>query len=187
MPKALHHRRMKTPIVQTRRLELRRFTEADIPELVPLIGARQVAANTLRIPHPYTTEDAKEFLAVSTTRLDFSFAIVLRSPGRLIGGVGLHPDGQHQRAELGYWIGVPYWRRGYATEAAQAVVRYGFDELKLNRIFASHFRQNPASGRVLKKIGMRHEGRLRQHVLKWGQFMDVEIYSILREELSRVK
>ncbi|MBV9623363.1 MAG: GNAT family N-acetyltransferase [Acidobacteria bacterium] len=175
---------MKDPLLQTRRLELRRFTEADIPELVRLIGAREVAANTLRIPHPYTADDAREFLDGHRARPDFAFAIVLRIQRRLIGGIGLHPETQHQRAELGYWVGVPYWGKGYATEAAQAVVRYGFDQLGLNRIFASHFRQNPASGKVLKKLGMRHEGRMRQHVLKWGEFMDIELYSILREEVA---
>jgi [ribosomal protein S5]-alanine N-acetyltransferase len=176
---------MKSPVLQTRRLELRKFMEADISELVPLIGAREIAANTLRIPHPYTASDAKEFLAGHGARQDFAFAIVLRSQSRLIGGIGLHPDAQHQRAELGYWIGVPYWGNGYATEAAEAVVRYGFDHLRLNRIFASHFRQNRASGKVLKKLGMRHEGRMRQHIVKWGQFMDLELYSILRQEAGK--
>ena len=71
----------------------------------------------------------------------------------------------------------------YATEAAQAVVRYGFMELKLNRIFASHFKENRASQRVLTKLGMRREGCMRQHVIKWGQFVDLELYSILREEM----
>jgi RimJ/RimL family protein N-acetyltransferase len=111
-------------------------------------------------------------------------AIRLRSDGRLCGGVGLHPETPHHHAELGYWIGVPYWGNGYATEAAKAVVRYGFEHLKLNRIFAHHFKHNPASGKVLRKIGMKHEGCMRQHVLKWGQFVDLELYSILRQEMD---
>src|SRR6266702_4171342 len=68
----------------------------------------------------------------------------LRSDGRLCGGIGLHPQMEHRRAELGYWIGVPYWRNGYATEAAQAVVRHGLEQFKLNCIFAAHFKQNVA-------------------------------------------
>ncbi len=178
---------MQSLVLETARLALRAFCESDIPELVPLIGAREVAATTLRIPHPYEETHAREFLASVPKENGLRLAIRLRSDGRLCGGIGLHPQMEHRRAELGYWIGVPYWRNGYATEAAQAVVRHGFEHSKLNCIFASHFRQNAASGNVLRKIGMRHEGCLRQAVLKWGEFIDLEMYSILREELPNVE
>jgi ribosomal-protein-alanine N-acetyltransferase len=173
---------MKPVLIKTARLEMRPWSQADIPELLPLIGAREVAATTLRVPHPYQEKHAREFFANTANENELRLAIRLRSDGRLCGGVGLHPDEQHRRAELGYWIGVPYWGNGYATEAAKAIVERGFEEIKLNRIFANHFKHNPRSGRVLTKIGMRHEGCLRQHVLKWGEFVDLEIYSILREE-----
>jgi RimJ/RimL family protein N-acetyltransferase len=94
----------------------------------------------------------------------------------------MHLDKQQNHAELGYWIGVPYWGCGYATEAARAMIQYGFDVLKLNRIQASHFANNPQSGRVLRKIGMQHEGCLRQHYLKWGEYVDSKVYGILRSE-----
>ena len=96
--------------------------------------------------------------------------------------MGLRIDQAHRRAELGYWIGTPFWGRGIATEAAKEMLRYGFEELRLHRIFAEHFAHNPASGRVLAKIGMKHEGCHRRHVLKWGEFVDAEQYGILREE-----
>ena len=171
-----------TPLIETPRLELRTWNESDVPELVPLIGAREVAATTLRIPHPYEEQHAREFLAGSTKENELRLAIRVRNDGRLCGGLGLHPEAQHNRAELGYWLGVAYWGNGYATEAAIAVVRYGFEQLKLNRIFATYFTHNPASGNVLRKIGMKHEGCMRQHVLKWGEFVDLELYSILRQE-----
>jgi len=172
-----------TPLLlETPRLELRTWCESDIPELVPLIGAREVAATTLRIPHPYEERHAREFLASVTKENELRLAIRLRNDGRLCGGVGLHPEAPHNRAELGYWLGVPYWGHGYATEAATAVVRYGFEQLKLNRIFATYFTHNPASGKVLRKIGMKYEGCMRQHVLKWSEFVDLELCSILREE-----
>ncbi len=88
----------------------------------------------------------------------------------------------HQHAELGYWIGVSYWGNGYATEAAREMVRYGFQDLKLHRIFASHFKHNPASGRILVKLGMRYEGCQHEHYRKWDQFVDSELYGILRRE-----
>lgn len=177
---------MPSPLIETQRLLLREISETDIPELVPLIGAPEVAWNTLRIPHPYRETDAGEFLSSSRQSPDeLRLAIRLRSGGRLCGGIGLHPEPQHRRAELGYWIGTPYWGRGYATEAAGAVVRYGFEHLGLNRIFAHHFKRNPASGRVLQRVGMQYEGCMRQAVLKQGEFIDLEMYSILRGEMQR--
>jgi len=168
-------------ILQTERLILREFTESDIPELVPLIGAREVAATTLRIPHPYQEKHAREFFATVPKENELRLAIRLRSTGRLCGGIGLHPEMQQPRAELGYWIGVPFWGNGYATEAASAVIEYGFQKLKLERIFANHFKGNDRSGRVLRKIGMRHEGRVRHGVMKAGKLLDLETYAIVRE------
>src|SRR5579885_1690158 len=117
--------------LETARLILREFSQADSPELVPLIGAREVAETTLRIPHPYEEKHAREFLASVVKENELRLAIRLRSDGSLIGGIGLHPQMEHQRAELGYWIGVPFWGNGYATEAAREVVRFGFESLKL--------------------------------------------------------
>ena len=106
----------------------------------------------------------------------------LRDDGRQIGGIGLRVDYQHQHAELGYWLGPPYWGLGYATEAAREILRYGFQDLSLHRIFASHFKHNTASGRILLKLGMRYEGCQREHVRKWDRFVDSELYGILRHE-----
>ena len=170
------------PTLETARLKLRPYSEADIAELVPLIGARKVAATTLRIAHPYTEQDARAFLALAQEPGKIWLATTLRSDGRQIGGVGLRVEDPHQHAELGYWLGVPYWRQGYATEAAGEMLRYGFVELGLHRIFASHFRHNPASGRILVKLGLRYEGCQREHLRKWDQFVDSELYGVLRQE-----
>jgi len=170
------------PTLETARLRIRPYSEADIPELLPLIGAREVAATTLRIAHPYTVEDAKAFLALAQEPDKLWLAVTLRSDGRQIGGIGLRIDEQHQHAELGYWLGVPYWGQGYATEAATEMLRYGFEDLGMHRIFASHFAHNPASGRILRKLGMRYEGCQRAHLRKWDQFVDSELYGLLRRE-----
>lgn len=169
-------------VLETARLILRPYNEGDIPELLPLIGSREVAATTVRIPHPYTEQDARNFLVSIQGEDEARLAITLRTDGRLMGGVGLRLNSAHRHAELGYWLGVPYWRKGYATEAARAMLRYGFENLDLHRIFATHFKSNPASGNILKKIGMRYEGCQREHVLKWGQFVNSEMYGILRRE-----
>jgi RimJ/RimL family protein N-acetyltransferase len=168
--------------LETTRLKLRPYRETDIPELLPLIGAREVAATTLRIAHPYTEREASDFLAHTREPGKIWLAITLRSNGRQIGGVGLRVEDQHQHAELGYWLGVPYWGQGYATEAAREMMRYGFEELRLHRICASHFKHNAASGRILTKLGMRHEGCRREHLRKWDRFVDSELYGILRRE-----
>lgn len=177
-----------TPL-QTERLTLRLHAPADIPALMPLIGAREVAATTLRIPHPYTESDAADFIAATQGDLSsgngLRLAIVLRESDTLCGGVGLRIEPDHRRAELGYWIGVPYWGNGYATEAASAMVKYGFKTLGLHRVFAGHFANNSASARVLRKIGMRHEGCQRAHILKWGEFLDLEMYAILASDADR--
>jgi len=175
------------PTLETVRLRLRPYSESDIPELLPLIGTREVAATTLRIPHPYSERDARAFFAMAEEPGKLWLAATLRSDGRQIGGIGLRIDEPHQHAELGYWLGVPYWGQGYATESAREMLRYGFEDLGLHRIFASHFKHNPASGRILRKLGMKYEGCQREHLLKWDQFVDSELYGILRSEWQAFK
>jgi [ribosomal protein S5]-alanine N-acetyltransferase len=178
---------MSTLQLQTARLTLRPYEVTDIPDLIRLAGAREFAATTLRIPHPYTEEAARQFITTceqdaasgSITR----FAICLRNTAEFCGGIGLRMDeGQPHRAELGYWLGVPYWGLGYATEAAQAMLDYGFGTLSLHRIYASYVTQNAASGRVLRKIGMTREGGFRGHILKWEQLHDIECYGMLKSD-----
>ena len=174
------------PILETLRLSLRPFTLDDAPTVQKLAGRVEIADTTLNIPHPYRDGVAEAWILSHKQLFRLgalsNFAIVLRATSELIGAVGLRIEPSHSRAELGYWIGVPYWNHGYCTEAARAVVEYGFKVLQLNRIHASHLRRNPASGRVMAKLGMSYEGRLRQHVLKSDAFEDLEKYAILRND-----
>jgi RimJ/RimL family protein N-acetyltransferase len=176
------------PELKTERLLLRPFTRADAPEVQRLAGDRDIAATTANIPHPYQDGIAEEWISTHQENFDrgqsLSLAIVRRSDHALLGAIGLGLKREYDRAEMGYWIGKPYWGNGYATEAARAVLGYGFAVLGLNRIFAEHFSRNPASGRVMEKIGMRHEGHLRQHMKKWDVFEDVEVRGILRSEFA---
>jgi RimJ/RimL family protein N-acetyltransferase len=170
------------PTLETARLRLRAYRDDDVAELLPLIGTREVAATTLRIAHPYAEQDARAFFALAQESDKIWLAITLRSDGRMIGGIGLRVDQQQSHAELGYWLAVEYWGQGYATEASREMLRYGFEDLDMHRIFASHFKHNPASGRILKKLGMRYEGCQREHLRKWDQWVDSELYGILRQE-----
>ena len=172
------------PPLLTERLLLRSLTLEDATDVQRLAGDRDIALMTVAIPHPYEDGMAEEWIRASSERFEkdeaLNFAITLRADKNLIGAIGLELDLEHQRGELGYWIGKPYWNLGYATEAAKAVVAYSFEVLKLNRIYAFHFTRNPASGRVLEKIGMRYEGCRRQHTKKWGNFEDSIGYGILK-------
>jgi RimJ/RimL family protein N-acetyltransferase len=175
------------PTLTSERLVLRPFVAADSAAVRRLAGDRRVADTTLNIPHPYPERSAGEWIAgreVEYARGDaVSWAITDRGTGDLLGAIGLHCNSRFQRAEMGYWIGVPYWNRGYATEAARAILRFGFETLGLHRINAGHFARNAASGRVMEKIGMQREGVWRQHIRRDdGPFEDTVVYGILRSE-----
>jgi RimJ/RimL family protein N-acetyltransferase len=179
------------PILTTRRLTLRALLPEDAPQVRRLAGAREVAATTQNIPHPYPDGAAEAWIARQAKNwadeVEAAFAIVERESETLVGGIGIRLALEQRRAEMGYWIGVPFWNRGYCTEAAAALLRFGFEELGLHRIHACHFGNNPASGKVMTKLGMRHEGRRRHHMLKWGEFLDLVDYGILAEEWRAAK
>jgi RimJ/RimL family protein N-acetyltransferase len=174
-------------MIRTSRLLLRRLAPSDASVVQQLAGAREVAENTLHIPHPYPEGAAAAWIARQAELCDGGKALILAivAEGVFVGAIGLHDVGDHDRSELGYWIGVPYWGRGYATEAGVALLRHGFEERGMNRIYATHYSRNPASGRVLQKIGMRHEGTMPQHIRKWGEYVDVECYGLLRADWLR--
>lgn len=176
------------PELTTERLVLRPFLITDAEDVAALAGAEEVARNTLNIPHPYDPKHAEEWIAShrgqAERREAVTYAVTRADDGTLVGAVGLTVDPENDSAELGYWIGRQHWGKGYATEAARAVVDWAFPALELHRIHASHFPRNPASGRVLRKLGMRHEGRLRGHVKKWGEYLDLEKFGLLRDDLE---
>ena len=175
--------------LDTDRLLLRPFRTSDAGAVQRLAGDKAIADTTLNVPHPYEDGMAEEWIATHQPGFESgelcTFAIVLRRSGELVGAIGLALSRRFDRAELGYWIGKPYWNTGYCTEAGRAVLSYGFSKLGLHRIHASHLARNPASGRVMQKLGMVHEGCLRQHVRRWEVFEDLEIYGILAQEWYR--
>ncbi|MDQ7797520.1 MAG: GNAT family N-acetyltransferase [Candidatus Edwardsbacteria bacterium] len=176
------------PTLTTERLILLPFTLDDASELQKLAGARAIADTTINIPHPYPEGAAEKW--ISTHRDEYqkngsvAWAVVLKDSPQLIGCISLGVDSKNERAELGYWISQTFWGRGYCTEAAKAVLGYGFRQTKLNRIFAFYLSRNPASGKVMAKIGMKKEGEMRQHIKKWDQFEDIIHYGILDAEYN---
>ena len=177
---------MERPTIDTRRLVLRPFVATDSSAVQRLAGDRAIADTTLAIPHPYEDGMAEEWIATHQPKFESgelsNFAITQQDGGQLVGAIGLIIYRPFDTAALGYWVGVPYWNRGYCTEAAIAVIRYGFEDLGLNRIHAPHLKRNPASGRVMEKAGMTREGVARQHIKKWGRYEDLVLYGILRDD-----
>ncbi len=183
-----------TPIfsLNTERLLIRRFNIADAPTVQKLAGDRVIADTTRIVPHPYLDGLAEEWIQSqqppgpeSTT---IELAITLRQDTTLVGAISLVAiNRQDSRAELGYWIGKPFWGKGYCTEAASEILRYAFETVRLNRVSARHLARNPASRRVLEKIGMSREGCLRQDNKKWDIFEDVVVHGILAAEWADVQ
>lgn len=176
------------PTSTTEHLVLRPFAPSDARRVQELAGAWEIAETTANIPHPY--QDGMAEMWISSHQQAFaageslSLAVTLKSDSSLVGAVGLHFVPANHLAELGYWVGKPFWNQGYCSEAAIEVVRFGFEQMNLNRIQARHMVKNPASGRVMEKAGMKFEGILRQSLFRWGKFEDVAMYSILKKEFS---
>jgi RimJ/RimL family protein N-acetyltransferase len=143
------------PVLKTGRLTLRAPQRSDIKAIVRLAGDRRVAENTARIPHPYDAADAEQFLAsVNCQDGEATFAVTL--DGTAIGACGV--DMRAGGAEIGYWLGAPYWGRGYATEAVRAVIDHAFGPLGHEALQAGARVNNPASRRVLEKCGFQWSG-----------------------------
>lgn len=172
------------PTLETERLVIRPFCDTDANAVQSLLQSREIAANTASIEHPYPEGAAALWIATHAgcwARGESAvFAMVERHQREQVrGAIGLEIHARDENAELGYWVGEPWWGRGYATEAAEAVLQFGFSVLGLRKIYAHHHAKNPASGRVMQKVGMEQEGYMKCHVKKWGRFEDVIYYGKL--------
>lgn len=149
------------PAIETRRLTLRGYDMTDAPRLAALINDWDIVRMTSRMPHPYSLDDAADFVARTQgedPRCERSFAIELEDEG-LVGGIGFDtPDNGH--LEVGYWIGRPWWGRGLATEALRGALMWAAGDWRKRLVVAGHFADNPASGQVLVKAGFLYTGEV---------------------------
>lgn len=179
---------LRQPVLRAPRLLLRAFRPSDAGAVRVLAMDRDVADGTVELPHPYELTHAVEWIAGHQRqfecRVAATYAVTRMADGVLLGAAALTFDAAHDAAELGYWIGKPYWGAGYATEAVRTLVAWGFDEAGLNRIHAGHFPENVRSAAVLRKVGLRYEGRSRERVKKGGAYRDLDRYALLRRERS---
>ena len=151
---------MPSFILESKRLLLRPPSLGDVADIASLIGDWDVAKNLSRAPFPYLPEHALDFIRRQedgrARATDFAFAVTRREDGALIGMCGVHL--REEGFELGYWLGKPYWKKGYATEATAEVLAFSFRNLRAETVEAGWFHDNPASGRVLEKLGFRRVG-----------------------------
>ena len=152
------------PNLATERLFLRRPNDDDIDAIVSIVGDWEIAHRLARVPHPYGIADAAFFLE-RVVPCEWVWAVTFRGSDELVGAVGLTPVSDANSADLGYWLSRSHWGRGIMTEAAGAVVSYGFNALAFPCITSSYFEGNRASGRVLEKLGFVEIGRATQACL----------------------
>jgi RimJ/RimL family protein N-acetyltransferase len=170
---------IERPVLVTERLVMRAPRESDIPALVQLADNLHVAQMLARMPHPYGEAEARAFIAMAGQKQSgASYALTLAGTGTFIGCAGLNV--KDRGLELGYWIGEPYWKRGYATEAAHALVDLAFRSTGIQVLHVSVRVINPASRRVIHKCGFQYAGQGMMNSLVAGQ-VPIERYRLDRK------
>lgn len=174
------------PELVTPRLRLRRLTMRDAADIYHYSRDAEVARHVLWSAHQ-SLGDSRSYLRYMLRRYrnhePASWGIEYLETGEVIGTIGfMWIQSDNSAAEVGYSLSRDYWNRGLMTEALKAVIAHGFGGMNLNRIEAQHETGNPASGAVMRKCGMVHEGTLRQRLFNKGKYVDVELYAILRRD-----
>jgi len=177
----LYNKQEKT--IETDRLLLRLFHESDAKNVARMCNNYNIYKSTLNLPYPYTLDCALSWIAHHEQNFEldkmYEFAITDKHTGQLFGAIAISNHPSFQNGEMAYWIGEEYWGNGYGTEAAKAVIDFVFQEKNYHRVYARHFKSNPASGKIMKKCGMKYEGTLKDHVCKNGAFEDIVYYGII--------
>jgi RimJ/RimL family protein N-acetyltransferase len=178
-------REARSDVLETERLTLRRPTLADVKAIARLANDRRIAENTRRLPHPYSQDHAVEFIR-ATAALRSETAFLIEHDDGPIGMVGIDcstPD----EAELGYWLGVDYWGRGFGTEAARGAIDFFFEELAEEHLYAGARVTNPASRNVLEKCGFQWSGVELHRFEALGSSTPVDCFRLSRGVWSSLK
>ncbi len=177
------------PVIDTPRLTLRPLTMRDAEDVYAYSRDPEVARHVLWDAHR-SIADSRAYLRFILRQyrdgLPSSYGVVLKATGRVVGTIGfMWYSEENSTVEVGYSLARPLWNQGLMTEALDALLTLSFTTLRLHRVEAQHESDNPASGRVMAKCGMRHEGTLRGRIRNKGRYADVELYAILREDWQR--
>jgi [ribosomal protein S5]-alanine N-acetyltransferase len=171
------------PIVHAGPATLRPWAATDVEALVRYANNRKIWANVRdRFPHPYTPADAEQWTAYASKKVPLT-DLAIEVEGEAAGGIGiiLRDDVERCGAEIGYWLGEPFWGRGIATASVRAMTEYAFTEFPhLVRLFALTYEDNLASQRVLEKAGFVREAVLRKNAFKDGRYRDQPLYALVR-------
>ena len=180
---------MKQPNLETDRLFLRPFRFEDADSLVSLLKDKEISEKTRFIPYPYTFDMAKTWIGshldLLAQKKSMTYAVEHKKTKALIGTVGLTSEDKFSvdsSAEVGYWIGKQHWRLGYGTESVNAMISYGFYELKLGSIFASVMQNNLGSIKLLQKLGMKKTGKKEQYFEARKKTYNVFYYGITAQQ-----
>ena len=178
----LHEENHETARHKNRQTHLRPFSIKDADLVQEMAGNFNVAKMTMNVPHPYLPGKAEQWINDHPlkweSRTGASYAITSKQTKELFGAIGLVSI-ENGQASIGYWIGEPFWGNGYCSEAGAGLVQYGFSSLGLDRVYAEHLSINPASGRVMQNIGMKHY-KTEKKPDRDGKSVRMELYEIER-------
>ena len=165
------------------RIILRKLTMSDAKDIYEYCKDRKVSQYTQHMPYPYKRKYAGEFIKIceKNWKQKTGYTYGIEYSGKIIGNVGITIK-PGKIAEMGYSLSREYWGQGFVTEAAKLLLKEGFKQLKLHKIYATHHPKNSASGKVMQKAGMKYEGLLREHSFAKGKYWDLAQYGILRRE-----
>ncbi len=177
-------RESRAVVLETDRLVLRQPTLADVKAIAQVVGDKRVSVNLRRVPHPYTTDDAISFVTTVAATIDTVFLVERERAAVGLVGVSWENEGA---PELGYCFGVEHWGKGYATEAARAVIDYAFEEFAIGQLHAGARVLNPASRHVLEKCGFQWTGIELHRFLALGSSTPVDCFKLERGVWSSIK
>jgi [ribosomal protein S5]-alanine N-acetyltransferase len=169
--------------ITTNRLLLRLFEKTDAADVANLCNNYNIYKSTMYLPYPYKLEDALTWIERHVDNFEaqksYEFAITDKETGELYGAGALSHNHHYNNGELAYWVGEEFWGNGYATEAAEALILFAFKVKNYHKVFARYFASNPASGKVMEKLGMKKEGLLLDHIRKNDRYENLLHYGIL--------
>ena len=173
--------------ITTKRLQLRQFKLSDAECVCRLCNNFNVYRSTLSLPFPYPIESALNWIPTHIEKFDndetYEFAITDKDTGVLYGAIALFNNKMHRNGEVGYWIGEEYWGNGYAPEALGALIDFAFSHKNFHKVCGRHFESNPASGRVMQKVGMEYEGKQKDQIFKENTFETLVLYGIINNTI----
>jgi RimJ/RimL family protein N-acetyltransferase len=175
-------------VLEGERIILRKLRPSDAESIWLNARDKEISRYMTNLPYPYKLKDAKQFIGRSIGRSKagkkLNLGLALKESGQVVGVFSLTLQKNLLIAETGYWIGKKYWRQGFGSEALQLILKFGFKNLKLKKIFAKVLKGNPSSAVLLEKNGFKFEGCLRKQTLLRGRWYDYLMYGMLKEEFK---